>query len=115
MNEIIDVCYKCGGVGWLSVDSSREMEQSSIECGLNCGVIMHGKMCEEDLVKKYNRELEDLLPDAFEKLEDQLSHTQARLEEAVINAFMAGQADCGVDPSYSSAKAYFLTNQNTEE
>jgi len=36
----------------------------------------------------------------------EIERLQARLEEAVINAFMAGQANCGIDPSYSSAKAY---------
>lgn len=29
------------------------------------------------------------------------------LSEIVTEAFMAGQADAGVDPSYSSAQAYY--------
>lgn len=30
------------------------------------------------------------------------------VKEAIEQAFMAGQCDCGVDPSYSSAQAYAI-------
>ena len=74
----------------------------------------------------------------YKKLEQELSQTKAELEEAkkllqecrevmesnnwrgdlqedITQAFMAGQSDCGVDPSYSSAKAHFLSNQQNED
>lgn len=32
--------------------------------------------------------------------------TKEELQEIIEQAFMAGQFDCGVDPSFSSAQAY---------
>jgi hypothetical protein len=35
-------------------------------------------------------------------------YTEADLQEMLEKAYMTGQTDCGIDPSYSAARSYAL-------
>jgi len=51
--------------------------------------------------------------ESVDKLRNTRPDLKAELVEAIEQAFMAGQADAGVDPSYSSAKVYAEPVVNT--
>jgi hypothetical protein len=47
--------------------------------------------------------------EAADRIAELESELAAEREKVITDAFMAGQCDCGVDPSWSSAQAYFLS------
>ena len=40
---------------------------------------------------------------------------RSHVDELIEQAFMAGQADCGIDPSYSGARMYAVKALTTED
>lgn len=71
------------------------------------GVIFHerafGKSATSEIIRQQN--------DKIKKLEDRVKD----LERKCIDAFMAGQSDCGVDPSHSNAIAWAVGNKVTTD
>lgn len=71
----------------------------------------HGDYC---LARKHKIDSDDwqsLYHELYAK-NKQLEARVKELEDRCIKAFMAGQIDCRVDPSYSSAKAWFETEES---
>ncbi len=56
-----------------------------------------------------NQDIMDMYTDVISentKLKTEIAELKASKKEAILSAHLAGQADAGVDPSYSNAQCY---------